>query len=114
MMAFCFLHPLEQEFQAQLQEPRWSRVNDLSKKIAAEIAVNCRGAEKLGVVEYVKRFETEFERLRFGEANVFGESEIRIEATRAVEETPIRGAGRAQSILREKRGIEERLSVTRI
>ena len=114
--AHRILPALEEDFCAQLERGEagaalmaWPNVEKLS-----DVSVHGLRSEELGVVENVEAFEAKLQRFRFRQAHVLQEGHIVVVHSGAVEEAPLGGAGRAQGVFRERRGIEVRPPVARI
>src|SRR5271154_3986603 len=83
---------LEEEFGAELHEARGSCADNLAESGAVDVAVDGLRAEELRVVENIKGFDSELERLGFCQADVLEKSHIVIVHPRAVEEAAAGGA----------------------
>lgn len=61
----------EAELKSELYQPGRHRVDNLTECGVVDVAVNRICAEKLRVVERIKRFQAELQRFRFSEVRIF-------------------------------------------
>src|SRR5580692_8946953 len=83
------------ELQCSLQDAWRGGADDIPEGRTPDITVNRRWSAELRVVENIKCFYPEEQRLRFCERQVFLDSHIKVVGAWAVEKSPFRVARRA-------------------
>src|SRR5690242_7023290 len=99
--------------QGQLNQARRRGSHDLAEEGAVDIAIDCDGAEELGVIEGVEALGAEFQSALLPLEGA-AEREIEVQRAGAVESAARRGSRRAERVGMEQLGIEIRHSVARI
>src|SRR5208283_1490028 len=97
---------LKQKFCADLNESRRRRTHDLPKRRAVDIPIDRLRSKKLRVVECIERFDSELQRLSFGQTEIFQQRQIEVVYSRPVEESPPGRSWSSQRILAELQCVE--------
>src|SRR5208282_670986 len=105
---------LEKKFNRQLSQSGSRCTHHLPECGTPDVAVDCRGAIELRMVEDIETLKPELQGLRFSQRQVLEKCHVVIVHPRPVKKAPFGRARRPQGVFAELRGIEIRMSVARI